>query len=235
MNTMNVQKYLLGWFWILGVLVCSEVSSDQIIQRDKVKCPFSVKALNPLEIANLASETLLPDGRIREAFQCTSLALKHMTGKGKKGKIWKYPENIVSSVSQNADIMRQILAPKHIFTAKRIYHNFRGLGADFPINSSDPLPLQSQNGIAVSDDALTRSQCAELIALFDQSDHGMKYDGNVMRGGEIIVDKSHKKAKEIDITGTSVSANNATLKAFDEFLLGRMLKYLRLYEVMLIS
>ncbi len=203
---------------------------ERVVRKSKPKCPYSLRALqDPVKLANLAAEELLPVGRLREALVCTTTAAKAFA----KKKYNHYPQNVVDSVAQNLRVLQNILATKTSFESTRIYHNFGAKSVDFPANSSDPLPAQAtamaqQHGIAVYDNVLSEAQCAELVHLFESSPSTYMYQGNVMRGGEIFVDVKHKKALEVDITGNA--PHNATWRAVDEFLLGVTLRQLHTYE-----
>lgn len=185
-------------------------------------CSFERSLTDPIQLTNIASEFLLPEGRLEEALHCTKVAIELMNSEENEN----FPEDAKKVILGNYQIFRGVVSPKPSVDFKRVYHNFNHLSPEFPRNSSDPLiKNQPDKSIQVWDGGLSYEQCSEIIELFEESDH---YDGNVMSDGKVIVNYDGKKAREYDVSNSAHSEED--WYEVDKLLLSVMYKYLFKYE-----
>lgn len=133
------------------------------------------------------------------------------------------PDDVVDIIRGNAAVLQAALGP-HSHAVRRLHHNTGGSGAGFPHSDTPLVQGKNDTSIGVFDGALTESQCAAIIALFERSP---LFEGNLLSAGKIVVQPEHKKVWEFDISGTPSSAEWA---AVDRMATQVLIKHLHLYE-----
>jgi prolyl 4-hydroxylase len=190
------------------------------------QCPFAllghadVNTVDPVAIANAATDILVKDGKLLAALSCFKWAHQTLKREGKKQKV--DVSAVLQTLQTNVDSIENMLSglsSNHV--RRRLFHN--SSGTTYP---SEDLPVRRRKThfIKYFDNALTDYQCQAVIDLFESS---RLYEGNIIRNGKVVVDSDGKKNSEFDISGTIDSKAWATVELA---LLSITTKYLFKYE-----
>jgi len=192
-------------------------------------CPVQLLAedasrLHPMALTNLGTDVLYAEGRIGEALACFDLAVGYMTQCPDKDQRCAVSPQARAAVQSNYDTMMQVLQPGN--KGARVFHNIGGAKPVFPDHmQASHVPGAPDETILVWDDAMTEAQCADIIDVFEDSEH---YVGNLVSNGKIVVDHSHKKASEFEVG--SGAARDARWAAIEMQLLSILIKTTIDYE-----
>ena len=169
-------------------------------------CPPSLSSLHPdpISLTNAAIHDLLPLGRLEETLACFDAALSRAVA-GEARRL----------IEDNARVLRAALAPPRAMYSRRLLHALGDRKLAWPpLTAPLPPPPRRDKAIFVGDGALSEAQCADAIALFEGS--GSLFEGNVMYGGKVVVDKKSKNRWEFDVSGfLSGAAQEGSLGAGD--------------------
>lgn len=215
-------KIFLFFFLFLNqfnFLNCKKDKKEKFkLLKKKVKCPINnFKELDPITLANLAVEEVFLTGSVEETIKCLEYSLKNIVN-------YQVPENAQKSIEDNLIAIKKILEPYHIDN-KRLYHTPFDRNFKFPINSSEPLPPPVDNSILYWDNALTIEQCEDIIGLFNRS---KLFQGNTLSNGKAVIDTTHKKTWEFDVSGTSPDSHDWW--EVDKLAVMVTIKHLNLYQ-----
>ena len=180
-------------------------------------CPFSGDAISK---TNRAVAELLPEGRLDEGLACFLSALKSKRAPA-------LPADAREAIRGNIAVLRGALEP---WTpgARRLLHGLGEAAAPFPAPEAPlPPPPARDPAIFFADGLLTRAECAEGIALFEQSE---LFEGNVISAGRVLVDYGSKARWEYDVSGSPDSPAPPEWLAVDRRLVGAVVRALALYE-----
>lgn len=202
------------------MLVMNEIQAKPKFKltKPKAKCPIAnLTSLDPITIANLAVEEVFVTGSVEDTIKCLEYSVKRFP---------KYDMAIENqkSIEDNLHAIRRILEPYDVDN-KRLYHSSFNRAWKFPVNSSDPLPPPVDNSILYWDDALSFQQCEDIIGLFNRS---KLFQGNTLSGGQVVIDTTHKKTWEFDVSGTSPDDYNWW--QIEKLAVSTTIKYLNKYQ-----
>jgi hypothetical protein len=183
----------------------------------RAPCPLSG---GPVELVNEAIAELLPEGALEQTLACLVDALRALRAGAAPG----VAPDVEEIVRVNAVIVADALAP-FLPGARRIIHNLEQVPVEWPpLDAPLPPPPARDRAISVTDGALTRAQCAAIVELFEASE---LYEGNVLQGGKITVDRKGKARWEYDVSN---SHNNTAWAAWDRVFVGVVVRALARYE-----
>ena len=184
-------------------------------------CPAPAKMTNGYKLSEFALE-LTREGRLEESIACFEVAL------GAAG----LNADAIEAIKSNLISLRQSLSP-WAPGKPRLFHNFDQVGNGFPHSDTPLAPPKSMAddpAIQVWDGALSQSQCASIIDLFETAE---LFEGNVISRGVAQVDPQAKKAWEFDISGVDLNttANAGEWQAIERLMTSITIKYLLKYEL----
>jgi hypothetical protein len=197
-------------------------------------CPLLSRALDYVSLTNAAIAELMPEGLLEETLACFTAALSQAPS---GGGLTERERDLRDLVLENARVMNATLAPPRAAFSRRLLHALDPKPPWPSLHAPLPPPPAADKAIYWGDGALTSAQCADMVALFEGS--GSLFEGNVMYGGNVLVDKKSKNRWEFDVSGfVEGAARDGTIDrgdapawaAVDRAAVAATVRHLRLYE-----
>jgi hypothetical protein len=197
-------------------------------------CPLLARGLDYVGLTNAAIAELLPEGQLEETLACFTAAL---SAAPRGGDLPERERSLRDLVLENARVLNATLSPPRAAWSRRLLHALEPKPPWPSLHAPLPPPPAADKAIYWGDGALTPAQCRDAIALFEGS--GALFEGNVMYGGNVLVDKRSKNRWEFDVSGfVEGAARDGTLDAgdapawaaLDRAGVAATVRHLRLYE-----